>query len=90
MSRTRTVDRIATRIGHALTNSSHKVSESQVIYLGLSGHDLIFCARKTQKPKSHEHDQMLVQSLKHYAIEDLKNALKKNFPDYLKCICRIS
>lgn len=73
------MDRIATRIVHALTNSSHKVSESQVIDLGLSGHDLIFCARKTQKPKSHEHEQILVHSLKHYAMEDLKDALKKTF-----------
>ena len=77
--------RTATLIDHLLKNSSHKVSKSQLIDLGLTGHDLIFCTRKTQKPNSHEHNnQILDQSLKH-AIENFKDVLKKiHFQNYLK------
>ena len=86
-STTKTTKRQATLIDHALTISSHKVSHSRVIDLGLSD-DLIFCTRKTLKPESHKHNEILVRSLKYCTIENLNGTLKRiHFPDYLKYTC---
>ena len=83
-----TSDRTATLTDHVLTNSSRKVSQWGVTDLGLSDHDLMFCTRKALRPKSHKHNEMLVRSVKHYAIENFKETLKKiHFPDYLKYTC---
>ena len=51
---TRITDQTATLIDHILTNSPDKVSQSGVIDLGLSDHDLIYFTRKTSLPKSHK------------------------------------
>ena len=47
----RTTDRKATRLDNVLKNLCHKVSQSGVIDLGLSGHDPKF------SPKSHKHNE---------------------------------
>ena len=47
-SSNRTTDRTVTLIDDALINSGHKVSQLDVIDLGLSDHDLIFCTQEKQ------------------------------------------
>ena len=47
MPPSRPIDRRATFIDQVLTNSSHKISQSGVIDLGLSDHDPILHTRKT-------------------------------------------
>lgn len=47
---TRTTDSTGTLIDHALSNSSH-VSQFSVIDLGLSDHNVMYCARRKVRPK---------------------------------------
>ena len=56
---TRVTDQTSTLIDHILTNSPNKVSQSGVIDLGLSDHNLIYYTRKTSLPKSHKHNEIL-------------------------------
>ena len=71
-----------------LTNSADKVSQSGVIDLGLSDHDLIYCTRKTSLPKSHKHNEIFVRSLKRYSAEKFLEILREIvFPNYLTCTC---
>ena len=44
---TRTTRKTGTLTDHVLTNSSLKLSQGEVIELGISDHDLVYCARKT-------------------------------------------
>ena len=44
---TSVTSKTATLIDHVLTNSSQKVSQSGVIELDISDHDLVYCTRKT-------------------------------------------
>ena len=66
---TSVTDQTVTFIDHILTNSPDKVSQSGVIDLGLSDHDLIYCTRKTSLPKSHKHIEIFVRSMKRYSAE---------------------
>ena len=85
---TRITDQTATLIDHILTNSPDKVSQSGVIDLGLSDHDLIYCTRKTSLPKSHKHNEIFVRSLKRYSVEKFLEILREIvFPNYLTYIC---
>ena len=62
-SPTRTTYTTKTLLHHVLTNSPHKVT-----HLGdlvLPDHNLKLSTRKTSKPKSRKHNEILVQSLKH-------------------------
>ena len=68
---TRVTDQSATLIDHILTKSPDKVSQSGVIDLGFSDHDLIYCTRKTSLTKSHKHNKIFVSSLKRYSAEKL-------------------
>ena len=71
-----------------LTNSADKVSQSGVIDLGLSDHDLIYCTRKTSLPKSHKHNEIFVRSLKRYSAEKFLEILREIvFPNYLTYTC---
>ena len=45
-------------IDHVLTNSSQKVSQSGVIELGISDHDLVYCTRKTPSLKLNKHNDI--------------------------------
>ena len=56
---TRVTDQTSTLIDHILTNSPDKVSQSGVIDLGLSDHNLSYYTRKTSLPKSHKHNEIL-------------------------------
>ena len=66
---TRVTDQSATLLDHVLANSPEKVSESGVIDLNLSDHDLIYCTRKTSLPKFHKHNEIFVRSMKGYSAE---------------------
>ena len=81
---TRVTDQTATLIDHILTNSPDKVSQSGVMDLGLSDHDLIYCTRKTPLPKSSKHNVVFVRSTKSYSTEMFLEILRGMvFPNYL-------
>ena len=81
-------DQSATLIDHIITNSPDKVSQSGVIDLGLSDHDLIYCTRKTSLPKSHKHNEIFVPSMKRYFAEKFLEILREIvFPNYLTYAC---
>ena len=85
---TRVTDQSATLIDYILTNSPDKVSQSGVIDLGLSDHDLIYCTRKTSLPKSHKHNEIFVRSMKRYSSEKFLEILREIvFPNYLIYTC---
>ena len=63
---TRVTGQTATLIYHTLPNSPEKFSQSDVINLGLSDHDLIYCTRKTSLPKSHKRNEIFVCSTKNF------------------------
>ena len=77
---TRITDQTATLIDHILTNSPDKVSQSGIIDLSVSDHDLIYSTRKTSLPKFHKHHEIFVRSLKRFLKEIL-------FPNYLTYTC---
>ena len=77
-----------TLIDHILTNTPDKVSQSDVIDLGLSDRDLIYCTRKTSLPKSHKHNEIFVRSMKRYSAEKFLEILREIiFPNYLTYTC---
>ena len=77
-------DETATLIDHIPRNSPDKVSQSRVMDLGLSDHDLIYCTRKTSLPQSQKHNEVFVRSMKRYSAETVLNILRKIvFPNYL-------
>ena len=85
---TRITDQTATLIDHILTNSPDKVSQSGVIDLGLSDHDLIYCTRKTSLTKSHKHNEIFVRSLNRYSAEKFLEIPREIvFPNYLNYTC---
>jgi len=70
-------------LDHVLTNSHDRVSQSGVIDIGLSDHQLIYCTRKIVRPKTNEHKYITIQSLKNYSEDAFLEALGDvNFPDY--------
>ena len=80
---TRTTCSSSTLIDHILTNSREKISQSGVIDIGISDHQLIYLTRKLHRMKSNTHKQIKIISLKNYAIESLNQGLSMiNFPDY--------
>ena len=71
-----------------LTNSPSKFSQSGVIDLRLSDHDLIYCRRKTSLPKSHKHNEIFFRSLKRYSAEKFLGILREIvFPNCLTFTC---
>ena len=80
---TRTRCSSSTLIDHILTNSREKISQSGVIDIGISDHQLIYLTRKLHRFKSNTHKQIKIRSLKNYSIESLNQGLSMiNFPDY--------
>ena len=73
----------STLIDHIFTNSSKKISQSGVIDIGISDHQLICFTRKLHMIKSNTHKQIKIRSLKNCIIESLNQGLSMiNFPDY--------
>ena len=81
---TRVIDQTATLIDYILTNSPEKVSQSSVIDLGPSDHDLIYCRRKTSLQKFHKHNEIFVCSRKKYSAGKFLMILREIiFPNYM-------
>ena len=63
--------------------SGWKISQKGVIDVRLSGHQLIYCKRKTLRTKVNMHNQIRVRSLENYTLELFVEELTKtNLPDY--------
>ena len=78
----------ATLIDHVLTNSPHKIIQSGVIKMSLSGHELIYCMRKTTKLKSNKHNELNIRTMKNYTAEDFIELLNKiDFSNYQTFSC---
>ena len=79
---TRTTCSSSTLIDHILTNSREKISQSGVIDIGISDHQLIYLTRKLHRIKSNTHKQIKIRSLENYSIESLNQGLSMtNLPD---------
>ena len=69
-SPTRISSKSSSLIDHILTNADEKISNSGVIDVGLSDHQLIFCTRKIIRPKFNMHKYINCRS---YIIVNKKN-----------------
>ena len=70
-------------IDHILTNSKEKISQSGVIDIGISDHQLIYLTRKLHRMKSNTHKQIKIRFFKNYTLESLNQGLTMiNFSDY--------
>ena len=70
-------------IDHILTNACDKISDSGVIDIGISDHQMIYCTRKVVRIKSGTNKYVNFRSLKNYSptlFEDALSAL--DFPNY--------
>ena len=66
-----------------MTTFQERVSQQEIIDVGLSDHQLIDCTRKFSCTKLGTHKQITFCSLKTYTVEDYKEAVGKVcFPDY--------
>ena len=82
---THITENTSTLLDHVLTNSHDKVSQSGVINVGISDHQLTYCTRKISRTKSNEHKYITIRSLKNYTKDIFIAALNSiNFPDYSK------
>ena len=80
---TRVTCNTSSLIDHILTNSEDKISQSGIIDVGLSDHQLIFCTRKLTKKKTGITKYINSRSMKNYTKEILKEKLQSiNFPNY--------
>ena len=70
-------------LDHVLDSFPDRVSQSGVINIGISDHQLIYCTRKNARIKSYCHKQTTFRSIKNYSPEIYEEALKKlNFSNY--------
>ena len=85
---TRIAENTAALFDHVLTNSPHKITQSGVIELNLSDHELIYCMRKTTRFKSNKHNELNIRSMKKYTIENFVEHLNKiDFQNYKTYSC---
>ena len=70
-------------IDHILASFPERVTQSVVIDIGLSDHQLIYCTRKISRIKRGSHKQIKFRSFKHYTVDLFEKELSKlNFPNY--------
>ena len=70
-------------IDHILTNAQNKISQSGIIDLGISDHQLIYCTRKVTRNNSGKTKFIKLRSMKNYNKEDFVSKLNSiNYPDY--------
>ena len=75
----------STLINHILTNTNKKITQCGQINIGLSDHQMIFCARKIKKEKVGGRKQISFRSFKTYSVDEYKKALGKvTFLNYEK------
>ena len=80
---TRITEKTSTLLDHILVNSKDKISQTAVIDLGLSDHQMIYCTMKILRPKTGEKTFIKIRSLKHYSKENLNEKLTNVvFPNY--------
>ena len=80
---TRVTCNISFILDHVLASFPHRTSQSGLIDIGISDHQLIYCTRKTARIKSYCHKQITFRSLKNYSPEIYEEALRKlSFPNY--------
>ena len=75
---TRVTCETATLIDHIITNSDDKLSQSGVIDVGISDHQMIFCTRKITRRKMVTQKYIKFRSFKNYSTELYEQALKEN------------
>jgi len=82
-SPTRITVNTATILDHILTTSKEKVSDSGVVDISLSDHQMVFFTRKIMKQKFNKHKYIKVRSMKNYSELAFLNLLKNiKFPNY--------
>ena len=82
-SPTRITVNTSTILDHILTNSKEKVSNSGVIDISLSDHQMIFFTRKIRKQKFYKHKNINIRSMKNYSEIEFINVLKEiDFANY--------
>ena len=80
---TRVTEKTSSLLDHILINSKDKISQSGVIDIGISDHQLIYCTRKTLRSKTGKNTFIKIRSLKHYSNEKLlENLTNAGFPNY--------
>ena len=80
---TRVTSSSSTIIDHILASFPERVTQSGVIDIGLSDHQLIYCTRKISRIKRGSHKQTKFRSFKHYTVDLFEQELSKlNFPNY--------
>ena len=84
---TRITETTSNLLDHILTNSTDKISQSGIINVGISDHQLIFCTRKIIKAKTGEKKFIKIRSLKRYSKEKfLEDLTICDFPNYANYI----
>ena len=80
---TRITETTSSLLDHILTNSKDKISQSGVIDIGISDHQMIFCTRKISRPKIGGKTFIKIRCLKNYSEEKLiQNLSNCDFPNY--------
>ena len=70
-------------LDHVLASFPDRISQSGVIDVGISDHQLIYCTRITARIKSYYHNQIIFRSIKNYSPDVYEEALRKlSFPNY--------
>ena len=63
---TRISENTSSLLDHILTNSEEKISQNEVIDIGFSDHQLMFCTRKITHQKYNDNQYIKIRSLKNY------------------------
>ena len=82
---TRITKNSSSLLDHILTNSQDRVSQSGIIQMSLSDHQIIYCTRKITRIVYNKHKTVKMRSLKNYNKEIFIEALiNSNIPDIKK------
>ena len=80
---TRITKNSSSLLDHVLTNSADRISQFGIVNVGLSDHQLIYCARKITRTSLNAHKYVKMRSLKYYSEDLYVKKLKEiDFPDY--------
>ena len=80
---TRITCNTSTFIDHILTNAHDNISQSGVINIAISVHNMIYCIRKILKAKYNKHKELTFQSLINDSVDVYEQVLERNsFPNY--------
>ena len=68
---TRITEKSSSLLDHILTTSKEKISQSGILDIGISDHQLIYFTRKTLRPKTGEQTFIKIRHLKNYSKDKL-------------------